>query len=438
MSRASFTERIRSDAHRLFERATDRGRVLSFARFVWQRFVDDRLFEAAGSLAYISLFALVPLATVIFSTLSAFKVFTEGRWAEKLSDYIFMNFVPSSARALEEYLLQFSENANALTVLGTVVLVISLLITLTSVEAIFNRIWRVSSTRPQLSRFLVYWTVLTLGAVFAVASMALSAQFFALAIFDSEPGQWLESLLLKATPILIELGAFTAIYRVVPHRTVKWSHALAGAALGVAGFELVKWGLGVFLGNFNTYERIYGSVALLPVLLMWTYFSWVAVLLGASFASSLSAFRYQPSSQRLPEGYEIYGMLRLLGRLHEARQQGFGLHSDELRQREPMLTDTLVQEMLCQLANANIVVRAETGHWLLARDLENVQMAELYNAGRLRIPIHEVYLPCRQDALGSAVMAVVDELRLSLRELLQRSVGSVYRSLPLNPPPAAQ
>lgn len=438
MRQLSFTDRIQHDARRLFEHATDRGRLLSFTRFVWQRFVDDRLFEAAGSLAYISLFALVPLVTVIFSTLSAFKVFTEGRWAEKLSDYIFMNFVPSSARALEEYLLQFSENANALTVLGTVVLVISLLITLTSVEAIFNRIWRVPTTRPQLSRFLVYWTVLTLGAVFAVASMALSAQFFALAIFDSEPGRWLENWLLRATPVLIELGVFTAIYRVVPHRTVKWSHALAGALLGVSGFELVKWGLGVFLGNFNTYERIYGSVALLPVLLMWTYFSWVAVLLGASFASSLSAFRYQPQRLRLPEGYEIYGMLRLLGRLHEARQQGLGLHSDELRQREPMLTDTLVQEMLCQLAEANIVVRAESGGWLLARDLDNVRMAELYSAGRLRIPIHEVDLPCQQDALGRAVMAQLDELRLPLRELLQRSVGSVYRSLSLNHPHAAQ
>ena len=438
MRRLSFTDRIQHDARRLFEQATDRGRLLSFARFVWQRFVDDRLFEAAGSLAYISLFALVPLVTVIFSTLSAFKVFTEGRWAEKLSDYIFMNFVPSSARAVEEYLLKFSENANALTVLGTVVLVISLLITLTSVEAIFNRIWRVPTTRPQLSRFLVYWTVLTLGAVFAVASMALSAQFFALAIFDSEPGRWLENWLLRATPVFIELGVFTAIYRVVPHRTVKWSHALAGALLGVSGFELVKWGLGVFLGNFNTYERIYGSVALLPVLLMWTYFSWVAVLLGASFASSLSAFRYQPKSQRLPEGYEIYGMLRLLGRLYEARQQGLGLHSDELRQREPILTDTLVQEMLCQLAEANIVVRAESGGWLLARDLENVRMAELYSAGRLRIPIHEVDLPCQQDALGRAVMAQLDELRLPLRELLQRSVGSVYRSLLLNHPHAAQ
>nr|WP_245979236.1 YihY family inner membrane protein [Lysobacter pythonis] len=404
--------------------------MMSFSRFVGGRFIDDRLFEAAGSLAYITLFALVPLATVIFGTLSAFKVFTEGKWAKKLSDYIFMNFVPSSARAVEEYLLQFSENANALTVVGTVALVVSLLITLTSVEAIFNRIWRVPTSRPQLSRFLVYWTVLTLGAVFAVASLALSAQFFALAIFDSMPGQWLERLLLRATPILIELGAFATIYRVVPHRTVKWRHALAGAVLGVVGFELVKWGLGVFLGNFNTYERIYGSVALLPVLLMWIYLSWVAVLLGASFASSLSAFRYQPANQRLPEGYEIYGMLRMLGRFHLARGQGRGLHIDEIRRLDPILTDSLVQEMLSQLSEAGILARAEGGDWLLARDLGDVTLAELYSVGRLRIPIHEAHLPCKDDVLGRAVLEVLDDVRLPLRDLLKRRVSSVYETLP--------
>jgi tRNA-processing RNAse BN (EC 3.1.-.-) len=55
---------------------------------------------------------------------------------------------------------------------------------------------------------------------------------------------------------------------------------------------------------------------------LWIYLGWVSVLLGASFAASLSAFRYQPASMRLPQGYEMYGLLRLLGRLRDARQHG--------------------------------------------------------------------------------------------------------------------
>ena len=57
------------------ERLTDRARSGSFLRFLWRRFVDDRLFEAAGALAFTTVFALVPLSMVVFGVLSAFPVF---------------------------------------------------------------------------------------------------------------------------------------------------------------------------------------------------------------------------------------------------------------------------------------------------------------------------------------------------------------------------
>ena len=127
--------------NRWTDRLRDRARVRTFAQFLWKRFLDDRLFQAAASLAYTTVFALVPLAMVAFGVLSAFPVF--DRWSDQLSDYIFSNFVPSSARAVETYLRQFSSNAGQLTAAGIVALVISLLITLSSVETTFNRIWRV-------------------------------------------------------------------------------------------------------------------------------------------------------------------------------------------------------------------------------------------------------------------------------------------------------
>src|SRR3546814_2813815 len=102
----------------------------------------------------------------------------------------------------------------------------------------------------------------------------------------------------------IELMAFTAIYRVVPHRTVQWRHAVAGAALAVLLLEFVKWGIGLYLGSFGAYSKIYQKAAFVPIFLLWIYFGWVSILLGASFASSISAFRYQPAAMRLPVSSE--------------------------------------------------------------------------------------------------------------------------------------
>jgi membrane protein len=410
--------------NRWSERARDRARAGTFFRFLARRFLDDNLFQAAGALSYTTVFSLVPLSMVVFGVLSAFPVF--GEWSDRLSDYIFSNFVPSAARSVEAYLKQFSANAGQLTVAGVIALVVSLLITLTGVEATFNRIWRVKSARPRLGRFLVYWTVLTLGALLAAASLAISARFFAMSVFETEAGHILQKMMLRLAPMVIELLALAAVYRVVPHRTIQWRHAIAGALLAMFGFELVKWGIGLYLGNFSSYSKIYGTLAFVPIFLLWIYLTWIAILLGASLASSMSAFRYQPASMRLPLGHEIYGLLRLLARFGEVRKQGRGLHIDDIEQLEPMLTDALVQQMLAQLDEINVVRRAENGEWLLTRDLDDLTLAELYEACQLRIPIAEALLPYRDDALGQSAIAALDDLRIPLRDLLKRRVSTIH------------
>ena len=141
----------------------DRERITSFSRFLLNRFVDDRCFESAGALAYTTMFALVPFSAVVFAVLSAFPVVEV--WSQKLTEFIFANFVPVSARAVEQYLREFSQSARDLTGTGIVALLLSILLTMWSVEQAFNRIWRVPSARPTLTRFLMYWTLLTLGSL---------------------------------------------------------------------------------------------------------------------------------------------------------------------------------------------------------------------------------------------------------------------------------
>ncbi|MDR1076728.1 MAG: YihY family inner membrane protein [Xanthomonadaceae bacterium] len=406
------------------DRLRDPEKAATFLRFLWERFVDDRLFQAAAALAYTSIFALVPLAMVVFGILSAFPVF--DNWSDQLSDYIFANFVPDAARSVETYLRQFSASAGQLTTAGIIALVISLLITLNSIEGTFNHIWRVASTRPRLARFLVYWTVLTLGALLAAASLSMSVRFFALPLFATPEGKWLASWVLRLTPIAIEFFAILMMYRVVPHRTVHFRHAIPGALLAALMLELVKTGLSLYLGGFESYQRIYGTVAFVPIFVLWIYLCWVSILLGASLASSLAAFRYQPTALRLPPGYEIYAMLRVLGRFKQARDSGHGLHTDQLLALEPMLTDSLAQDFLSQLSKINLVRRDEEGEWLLARDLDHVPLAEVYEACQLRIPISNMELPCSDDVLGIVAALALDEMRLPLRHLLGQQVDEVY------------
>ena len=77
-----------------------------------------------------------------------------------------------------------------------------------------------------------------------------------------------------------------------------------------------------------------------------------------------------------------------------------------------------------------MVARAESGEWLLSRDLDQIALTELYEVCHLRIPTAEAHLPCRDDELGIRVSAVMDDLRIPLRDMLKRKVGHIYDDLP--------
>ena len=81
-----------------------------------------------------------------------------------------------------------------------------------------------------------------------------------------------------------------------------------------------------------------------------------------------------------------------------------------------------------------LLSRAESGEWLLARDLEDVTLAELYEACHLRVPISEAHLPCRDDSLGIAASNALDELRIPLRALLKRRVSGLFEATPAEKP----
>lgn len=417
------------EASRRWIARIDRERAASFSRFLLKRFIDDRCFESASALAYTTLFALVPFSAVVFAVLSAFPAF--DAWTGALTDFLFSRFVPSSARDVEHYLRSFATNARQLTGPGVLALLASVLLTMWSIEQAFNRIWRVASPRPRLTRFLLYWTLLTLGSLAMVAALATASALFSIPALSIVKSHGWAGSLLRFLPLVLQLVFFTLAYVLIPHRRVPFRFALAGGALAAILFEWLKWGLAIYLRNAS-FEQLYGALATLPILLVWVYTSWLVVLLGASVAASLSAFRYQPRALRLGPGMELYGVLRLLGRFEQAREHGASLYLERMQELEPSLTDDLLQRMLTALSALNIVRLGEDGGWLLARDLDAVSLGEIYEGMGLRVSFTESPLPLSHDDLGRAAALALNHLRQPLHAPLRQSVGSFLDSSFLN------
>jgi membrane protein len=403
--------------------------VLRFARFIGRRFNDDQCFEAAGALSFTTVFALVPLLTVALSIFASFQEFQ--RFSDAVTGFVFKHFVPTSGTEVEAYIKEFVTKASQLTAVGIGALVISGLLLMTSIEHAFNRIWRVPVPRRALARFVVFWTVLTLGPLLVGAGLAVSSAIIAAPLFAGWEGHAaFESSLVRALPLLISLAAATLAYLVVPNCPVRLRHALAGGLFAAASFQVAKWAFTEFIGRYANYQQIYGALAFFPVFLLWIYVSWSILLLGASLTAALGAFQRESGQAEFSERLRFAAALRILLKLREAQTAGIGASLNELAASLPDVPEATIASLLALFERERIAQRTDLGSFILSRDPEGIRLRTLYRADAFLLPLatgRNTDLPAL--TAGERALQLCEQaarqgeevLDISLAELLRRA-----------------
>ncbi|WP_334021742.1 virulence factor BrkB family protein [Alteromonas sp. S015] len=255
-----------------------------FSIFI-KRCKEDNITISAGHLAYVTLLSLVPFIMVTFTIMSAFPAFASVR--SKLEHFVFSNFVPTASDVVHKYMSDFVGNASQMSAIGILSLLVVALMLISNVDKTLNRIWRTQSDRPIVYTFAIYWMVITLGPMLIGSSVVVSSYLTGLAAFTEEYTPGLGTFLLSLVPSGAAMLAFTILYMVVPNRRVFARHALVGAIVATIAFEITKSGFALYVTNFPSYELIYGALAVVPILFLWVYLSWIIVLFGAEFTCSL-------------------------------------------------------------------------------------------------------------------------------------------------------
>ena len=259
-----------------------------YLRYLFKRFKEDRIIVYSGYLSFVTLLSIVPLLAVIFSVFSLFPVFQE--WRGEVESFVFKNFVPTLGESIQGYLIRFVENATNMTSLGLVVLFLVALLLISSIDHTLNHIWRVRKNRRQLVSFSIYWVVLTLGPVLIGISLLTTSYLFSLTGFEDNTLLAVRKLFLAFLPYLGSFSSFLLIYLLVPHTRVHFWSALSGAMIAAILFELSKSAFALYFTHFPVYKEIYGALAIIPLLFVWIFISWVVILVGAQVAASLDGF----------------------------------------------------------------------------------------------------------------------------------------------------
>ncbi|KND59294.1 Ribonuclease BN [Candidatus Burkholderia verschuerenii] len=302
----------------------DLAAIRRLAGFVGQRFGEDRVAQVAGSLTFTSVLSIVPLATVAFALFTAFPIF--GSFQASLQDFLSVHLMPPQINdQIFKYLNQFAAKAKGLTTVGMIILFVTAVMTMMTVESAFNVIWRVKKARPIAQRVLVYWAIITLGPMLFGVSLSISSYLFARSVAFAGSHNLLPPMaewFLTGVSLPITAFGFTMIYVYMPNCKVEWRDALVGGLVAAVAFELCKRGFGFYIRRIPTYTAVYGAFAAAPVFLLWVYLCWIIALIGAMVTSALPAIRIGQYHRRAFPGSDLLDTLEILARLVESREAG--------------------------------------------------------------------------------------------------------------------
>jgi len=265
-----------------------------FVRGIWTRLKDHEILGRAAQLSYYFLLALFPLLLFLVTLLGYFAE-AGSELRQKLISYL-ATVMPSSAVSLVHTTLDEITKARGGGKLSIGILA-ALWAASTGMGAIsdtLNVAYGVKETRP-------WWRVRLTCILLTIAVSIFIVTVLAVVFFGGNLGDrvalhfsmssafaFIWKILQLPFALLFMLITFDLIYYFAPNdRRPKRRWFTAGAVTAVVLWFLVSFAFRLYLHFFNSYSVTYGSLGALIVLMLWFYFTGIAILIGGEVNSEL-------------------------------------------------------------------------------------------------------------------------------------------------------
>lgn len=271
------------------------------ARVAWlavQGFRNDACALRSCALAYASLMAFVPVLAVSFAFLRGF-----GWSGERLEPMLLERLTMLSPEAVAT-IVSYIDNTSiaGLGVIGGLFVVGSALSVMRQTEDSLDLIW--GNPRP---RGLVRRSADSLALLVAAPLLLALAASLTAAVRTTVFVAWLQDLggvapllsaLSRLIPYVVVCGLFTFLYAFLPNAQVRLRSALSGGVAAGIAWQVAQNAYVAFQFGMHDYNAIYGTLAQLPVLMLWMTTSWFIVLAGAELSAVVQNFATLRREQR--------------------------------------------------------------------------------------------------------------------------------------------
>ncbi len=296
-------------------------RILYAQLRIWfiatRKFTSDKCTEKASALTYFSMLSIVPVIAMLFAIAKGFGL--ETILQNELSRYL------SGQEDILNYILPYAQNmldgANGgiITGISMVFLIYAVLRLLTNIEHAFNDIWDVKQSRKWERKIADFVAVILLGPILLILSSSLTvfvtSQVRALTLEFELIGHLKSGIffLVKLVPYTLVWLLLFLLYLIFPNTRVKFLPALIAGIIAGTLYQVTQWGFINFQFAFSGYNAIYGSLALLPLFLIWLQLSWLIVLFGAEISYAIQHMNtWEANSEKLKISLAHHKKLTLL------------------------------------------------------------------------------------------------------------------------------
>ncbi len=297
------------------------GKMIFGSRIIYKIFNDKGVLAHASVCSYTTILSLVPILAVSLSILSAFTSYKESNQSpqavngkeqkveeqfdsnlsNQVFDFLFEQFVPGVAngardeiRRAKQEMLEFIQKTAALRFISLIFLALVSVCLYNSIEHAFNEIWSVRHRRSLFTKFVSFWLLLTLTPLLLGMSYYYTTQ-----LAESEAVTWLNQqrwgswLVQHSVSYFFTLIAFMFANRYLPNVHVQLIPALLGSALSAILWETAKVAFDFYISYTTSrhgYYTVFGTVAAIPIFILWLYYSYLCFLLGPVIATSIQDY----------------------------------------------------------------------------------------------------------------------------------------------------
>ena len=271
-----------------------------------------------------------------------------------------------SVRVIVPEIMAFVSNTNISTLgyIGFVLLILSLLVIISTIEYSFNGIWRVKKPRKLHRRIIEYISFLFIGPIIGLLLFGWGANSnFQLWINGISPTSFAGELFQILGPWLLTIFFFWYLLDFIPNTRVHFKSALLAAVVGASLWMFTNWLFSTFLATAyveGPQAAIYAHFAVVPLLLLWVFIGWTILLFSAQLAyahQNMDKLVWDRAHPYLsPMFYESLALKVLLRTFDQYCRHGKASGEEELSDYF-CLPEGVIDTVAGELVNLNLLLR---------------------------------------------------------------------------------